>query len=298
MRTLSILGMLALTAASCSTEQRVDPSANVSVTSPHHPQQQGPRVVIDGGHGNLHTESGTYAPFAQLLRNDGMRVSGSHGPLTLSKLGQADVLVIANADSASGGSAFTAAEIDAIRQFVERGGGLLLIADHSPYPAAAAELGKAFGVTMHNVFADHDAEEVFTRANGGLTNDPLLAGINKVKTFGGSTLESSDQKARPLLRMWPGWTVQTMQGTGLSPERPAGNVLQAVAIERGSGRVAVFGEAAMFTAQTAEGMFGEKIGFHADGAEQNKALILSVVNWLGDRPAATQTGIAEPPRRP
>ena len=282
-RSLSIIALAALGLLSCSTEQRVDSSANVSVASPSHALERGPRVIIDGGHGNLHTEGGTFAPFANLLRNDGMKVTGSDGPITPSLLEQANVLVIANADSSTGGSAFTAGEIDAIRQFVERGGGLLLIADHSPYPAAVSELGKAFGVTLHNVFADHDEEEVFTKANGGLTDDPLLAGIEKVKTFGGSTLESSDSKARPLLRLWPGWTVQTMQSEGLSPEKPAGNVLQAVVLERGSGRVAIFGEAAMFTAQRAEGLFGEKIGFHADGAEQNKTLVLKVVNWLGDR---------------
>ena len=255
-------------------------------------------MFIDGGHGNLHKEGGSFAPFAALLRNDGLRVSGFNGPVTAAMLAQADVLVIANAESPKGGSAFTAEEIAEIHKFVERGGGLLLIADHSPYPAAVAELGKAFGVSVHNVFADHDQEEVFTTANGGLTSDPLLTGISAVRTFGGSTLESADPQARPLLRMWPGWTVQTMRGEGLSPERPAGNVLQAVALDRGSGRVAVFGEAAMFTAQRSEGMFGEKIGFHADGAEQNKVLILRIVNWLAEPSATVRTGIAAAPRRP
>lgn len=283
---------------SCSTEQRVDLSADVAVASPHFPRGQGPRVLIDGGHGNLHTESGTFAPFAQLLRNDGMNVAGSDSPVTPALLEQVDVLVIANAGSESGGSAFSAAEIAAIRAFVERGGGLLLIADHSPYPAAVAELGRAFGVTLHNVFADHDEDEIFTTRNGGIGRDPLLAGIGAVRTFGGSTLETSDPKARQLLRLWPGWTIQTMQGEGLSPEQPAGNALQAVALERGSGRVAVFGEAAMFTAQRAEGLFGEKIGFHAKGAEGNKALILRLMNWLAGPAPRAQTGIAAAPRRP
>jgi hypothetical protein len=291
-----ILVILAGLLASCSTEQRVDSRADVSVAQPRHPSGHGPRVAIDGGHGNLHTENGSFAPFAALLRNDGMRVSGLAGPITAAALAETDLLVIANAERPGGGSAFTAAEIDAVESFVDGGGGLLLIADHIPYPAAAADLARRFGVTLHNVFADNDEDEVFTVANGGLARDPLLAGIVTVKTFGGSTLEAPDPAARPLLRLWPGWTVQTMQGGALSPERPAGNVLQGVAIERGAGRVAIFGEAAMFTAQKTGLM--EKIGFNATGAEQNKQLVLNVVRWLARVDADRRGSVAAGSRRP
>ena len=294
MRTI-LLAALAL--ASCSTEQRPDSDADVSVQQPRFERGTGPRVLIDGGHGNLHTEETGFAPFAALLRNDGFRVGGLRERLTLEALANVDVLVIVNAENPAGGSAFTAEEVAAVRTFVEQGGALLLIADHIPYPDSAAALATAFGVTLQNNFADYDGEEIFTRSNGGLTEDPLLAGIDSIATFSGSTMETSDPQARPLLRLWPGWTVQTPSGDGLSPERPAGNVLQGVALERGKGRVAVFGEAAMFTAQTSEGLFGERIGFHADGAGGNRTLILRLLHWLAE-PRTLSNGVAASSGRP
>ncbi|NIQ57151.1 MAG: hypothetical protein GWN71_28375, partial [Gammaproteobacteria bacterium] len=49
--------------------------------------------------------------------------------------------------------AFTEAEIEAVRAWVEDGGALLLIADHMPFPGAAAGLAAAFGVTFNDGFA-------------------------------------------------------------------------------------------------------------------------------------------------
>jgi hypothetical protein len=40
-----------------------------------------------------------------------------------------------------------------VRRFVERGGALLLIADHMPMAGAASDLGLAFGVHFENGFA-------------------------------------------------------------------------------------------------------------------------------------------------
>ncbi len=117
----------------------------------------GPRVLIDEGHLNASTAgiSGRYYPFARLLRADGFAVTRGKGAFTAEALAAVDVLVIANASGAAkpqfmginlpgggddgdrGGPAFTAAEIAALRVWVERGGGLLLIADHAPFGAAA-----------------------------------------------------------------------------------------------------------------------------------------------------------------
>jgi hypothetical protein len=72
-----------------------------------------------------------------------------------------------------------------------------------------------------------------------------------------------------------------MTPTGLSEKRPARGLLQGALLEFGSGRVAVFGEAAMFTAQIVEqGPFSERIGFNARRATQNKTFILNVLHWL------------------
>jgi hypothetical protein len=47
----------------------------------------------------------------------------------------------------------------------------------------------------------------------------------------------------------------------------------------GSGRLAVFGEAGMFSAQLA-GPKGQPMGMNAPGAEQNHQLILNLMHWL------------------
>jgi hypothetical protein len=49
----------------------------------------------------------------------------------------------------------------------------------------------------------------------------------------------------------------------------------------GKGRLAVFGEAAMFSAQIMRGGNPPfRGGFNAKGAEQNKQFILNLVQWL------------------
>jgi len=50
-------------------------------------------------------------------------------------------------------SAFNENEINNIVEWVRDGGSLFLIADHMPFPGAAQELARAFGVEMNNGFA-------------------------------------------------------------------------------------------------------------------------------------------------
>jgi hypothetical protein len=264
-------------------EQMSDPRADVSVASPAFPANGGPRLVIDGAHHNYHTVDGRFAPFAALMRNDGLRVSGGSVPFTDAVLSVVDVLVIANASQPAEEPAFAPDEIGAVVRFVERGGSVLLIADHIPYPRAAAELGHALGFALEDVFAEDDGSGIFSLENGGLVRDPVLQGVSKVRTFAGSAFTSRTSDARSLLRMDSRWTLQSMAANGLSPKVPATGRLQGALREMGKGRVAVFGEAGMFTGQV-EGTWRRRIGFHARGAEENKRFILNVVRWLARAP--------------
>ena len=65
-----------------------------------------------------------------------------------------------------------------------------------------------------------------------------------------------------------------------TPWRPAAGYLQAAALRHGSGRVAVFAEAGMFTAQLGGGEPPVRIGFNAPEASQNKQFILNTMRWL------------------
>lgn len=54
---------------------------------------------------------------------------------------------------------------------------------------------------------------------------------------------------------------------------------QGATLEFGQGRVVVFGEAAMFTAQVS-GAMKRKMGVIAHGAEQNERFLLNIMLWL------------------
>lgn len=50
----------------------------------------------------------------------------------------------------------------------------------------------------------------------------------------------------------------------------------------GKGKIAFFGEAAMFTAQLA-GRNQFKVGMNAKGAEENYKLLLNIMTWLSNK---------------
>lgn len=298
MRPALVAASLLLLAGAASAQQVADPDVDLSVASPAYRAESGPRVAIDGAHHNFHTVGGRYAPFAQLLRNDGFRVSGSEASFTDESLANVDVLVIANALAAEdveewrlpNPSAFTADEIAAVRRFVERGGSLLLIADHMPMAGAAADLGAAFGIAFANGFAmDEDNEpDLFTRDNGGLVDGPLTTGIPQVRSFTGSAF-TAPAEAHALMRLDARYTVLmpevAWQFSETTPRVSGEGKLQGATMEVGRGRVAVFGEAAMFTAQVA-GPERVPMGLRAPGAEHNKQFVLNVMRWLGGAPAS------------
>lgn len=211
-----------VSAAPALAQQGPDTTWVPSVARPAYGSGTGPRVGIDEAHRNFHTAAGRYRPFAELLRRDGYRVGASTQPFTRAALAAFDVLVIANA---AGGSdpetmsapAFTAQERAALREWVRRGGNLLLIADHAPFGAAAEALSLEFGVGMSKGFTRDTAAGIsagtesflrFTRENGLLGRHPIVDGrdagerVSIVQTFTGQSL-SIPAGAGVLLRLSP-----------------------------------------------------------------------------------------------
>ena len=303
MRLLCILLLLLSLGAVASAQQVVNPNADMSVARPAWPAGQGPRVMVDEGHANFHTIAGRYGPFAALLRNDGYRVAPHTGAFTAASLADADVLVIANAlpaEAAAGGtladptpSAFTAEEVAAVRAWVERGGALLLIADHKPFAGAVAVLGQAFGVHFRDAYAVSPGSRGDDRfRNGaGLSDHPILAGaggdpaVTEIRTFTGSAFDAP--AARPLVTLGEGFRLITGAGViRLDPSdtsHSAAGLLQGAALEVGRGRVVVMGEAAMFSSQLA-GPEQRVMGIGAPGTEQNRQFALNLMHWLSRRP--------------
>ena len=264
----------------CNAQQQVtDLDADVSVPRPAYEIGEGPLVVIDTAHANFHTASDRYGPFASLLRNEGFMVNDGNAGSIEDTLRNIDVLVISNAYPINDQDAFDRTEIKAIKTFVERGGSLLLIADHAPFPLAVMDLASSFGIRWQNVYASDKDADIFKKGKG-LMENPITKDIDQVRTFGGSAFIIESVPHIPILVMNSEWSLQTLEGDRLGEKSPATGLLQGALIEFGKGRIAVFGEAAMFTAQR----YGrEKMGFHAKGAEQNREFILNVMRWLGDR---------------
>ena len=298
--TARITAVAVCATAPASAQQIADTAFRPDVGPPTFTTDQGPRLAIDEGHRNFHTAGGRYRAFADLARRDGYRVRPLSGILSEVTLGSIDVLVIANAlhpDNEENwtlpvASAFSPAEIAAVRGWVERGGALLLIADHMPFAGAAADLAAAFGFELSNGFAldtvRRDAAMVFRRSDTSLATNAITAGrgpaerVDSVVTFTGSAFRSPTD-AIPLLTLRtsvvslePDTAWQFAEST---PRVPVGGWWQGAVARYGRGRIAVFGEAAMFSAQLA-GPDGTPMGMNVPAADRNAQFALNVLHWM------------------
>ncbi len=285
-RTLITLAIAIAPALPGSAQLAFDPP----VDSPAYAAGRGPVVGIDGSHGNLHTVDGTYAPFASLLRKDGYRVDGFAGAFTDDSLRGLDILVIANALAEDrAGPALNDAEVDAVERWVRAGGALILVADHAPWPAAIQPLAGRFGVEFSNAYAydgPPDARQgslTYGKAAGSLLEHAVTDGVEAVATFLGSAFRVEGPHAA-LMRMGPGAVAQPGMGQAFAADaEPIGGWLQGALLQRGDGRVAVFGEAAMLSAQE-RGPDRRPMGMNAPGAEDNARFVLNVLHWLSSAP--------------
>jgi hypothetical protein len=297
-------------------QQVPDTLFNPTVSRPAFDAGKGPALCLDEGHHNFHTLDNRFLPFGKLTSRDGFRVMPLRAVFTATSLAPCRILVISNALPTDAAwetypdptpSAFTAAEVTAVRAWVERGGSLLLIADHKPFPGAAARLAAAFGVSFIDGFAvprftgeagrdsAFAAPTLFRTADGTLAPHAIVRGrdakeaITQVRTFTGQAFRAEPGTVEPIFVL-PGdfVSLEPRIAWQFGPEtkvREVGGWFQAASKRVGRGRAAFFGEAGMFTAQ-----FTAKthalMGMNAPMAEQNAQFVLNVLHWLA--------GILEP----
>lgn len=280
-------------------QQVADTSYHPTIAQPNHAAGKGPKVFIDAGHHNFHTQSGRYSPFATLLERDGYQVLENEGPFTPKSLAEMDILVISNALHESNvsqwvlpnPSAFTEREIQNVFQWVNNGGALFLIADHMPMAGAATDLAKAFGIEFTNGFVLNDTQNgpsLFRKENGTLCNNLISEGRNRsesvssIASFTGQGF-SVPKDAYPILLFDSNHTnylPDTAWVFNESTERyNAKGLAQGIYKIQGKGRIVAFGEAALFTAQLA-GRQQQKVGMNAAIAGENYQLALNILHWL------------------
>ncbi|HUE82337.1 MAG TPA: DUF4350 domain-containing protein [Pyrinomonadaceae bacterium] len=245
-----------------------------------------PLIVFDEGHSNFHTTSGSYSQFAELSRKEGYTIVAHRELLNRKALEQARVLVIVNARGAQGNPAFTRDECDAVEQWVKDGGGLLLIVDHPPYPAAARSLADRLGVDVRDGttldptpgnHAQTPSTLVFTRSNGLLGDHAITRGgqssqrINAITTFTGSSL-AGPPGSTAFLKLSDAAYDRVVESAAQERRMSAKGRAQGVALKFGKGRVVVLGEAAVFRS----GILEES----GQGGFDNRQLALNVLRWL------------------
>jgi hypothetical protein len=298
---IAILALLLLPSAAAAQEDPVvvDTAFHHPVQHPAYAKGSGPLVLIDAAHHNMHSLVGFYGPFGTLLQADGYRVASLRKSITATALDSVDVLVISNAlpapteeEADTLGSAFTAAELDALIAWIRSGGALLLFVDHRPFPKAAADLGKRLGLEFLDGYAlDYEVWDpiVFSRARGTLRPHPIIEGrfpderVDSVATFYGHAMRARDSAVVPLMVF--GSEIESMQPDRLwgidddTPRIPVGGWLQGAARTLGRGRVVVYGEAGMAVAERI-GPHARPRGMNTAVGTQNAQFLLNTLHWL------------------
>lgn len=298
-RWLAAVGVIGLAIAGLA-QQVADPDFDPKVAKPAYTKKH-PKVFLDEAHHNFHTASGRYKPFADLISSDGYLVSPNKEKFSKETLKGCDVLVISNALGAplmgspqASNSAFTEDECDAVRDWVQAGGNLLLIADHAPMGAANEKLGMRFGVEMSKGYtgdpANNDKEtgsDTFIRYdpdNKLLGDHPITRGrnagekVSRVIAFTGQSLKGpKGSVAFMKLADTAVDVTPARQGSEQTQASAAGHA-QGIAFKFGKGRVVVMGEAGMLSAQLA-GPQKMKFGMNRPGID-NRQLALNIMHWL------------------
>ncbi len=280
-------------------QQIADTSYHPEIENPEYEPGKGPVVFIDEGHHNFHTKEGRYKAFSNLLERDGYRVMAYKGQLSEVHLREGKILVISNALHRRNirawhnpvSSAFTEAEIEVARQWVSDGGSMFLIADHMPFAGAAKDLAAAFGFEFTNGFAMDTLNRgpaLFYRKDKTLVSNVITNGrnatdrVDQIATFTGQVFRIPADAESILI--FNDQYVNLLPDTAwvFNKNTPMQNVngwSQGAFKEYGEGRIVVFGEAAMFSAQLA-GEQQIKAGMNSENAKENYKLLLSIIHWL------------------
>lgn len=283
-------------------QQVADTTFNPKISIPEYKRGEGSVVFIDEGHYNFHTKSGRYKAFATLLERDGYNVQEYRGEFKKDNLEKGKILVISNALNIINEqnwflptpSAFTESEINSVQQWVFNGGSLFLIADHMPMAGAASDFAKAFGFEFTNGFVMDTISggpAFFRRDNNTLSGNSITNGRNdnerveQVASFTGQGFKIPTD-ATSILTFREKYVNLLPDTAWVFDENTvifnAGGLSQGAFKKYGKGRVVVFGEAAMFTAQLA-GPNKIKMGMNNEVAPENYKLLLNIIHWLDEK---------------
>ncbi len=247
-----------------------DSPFDASVALPKYPQGKGPKVLFDKGHYNFIVDMGLAKPLMDVATADGYQVSVDSLKFTKAYLAKYKMIVIFPAMPFKFGSksqvtdeiTFTAAELNALQDWVSAGGSLLMFDEHAPIDKSVTPLFNTFGIQLsigivsdslnYESKFDMSSKETllkFTRSNGLLNTDhPITQGekateqINNIMTYGGGGLTGKGYTN--LFKLSPSATIKKYSGS-----LPIGTAeSQALAGKFGKGKVVALGDCNGFTA--------------------------------------------------
>jgi hypothetical protein len=298
-------GLLSMVLAACSAQAQ----------QPAYPRDQGPVVLLDAKYRNL-LALRLRPSLIETFTHDGYRVIEREGEVTERSLQDVKIMVSASPVSEQNAlptelppateaelaaqvdaawrlptpSAYSASEIQALVDWVNRGGALLVIVDHMPFPGAVQELTMQFGFELANGHALAANEEGrsrpvrFSRSDGSLADHVITAGrnaaerIEAIETYGGAAFRLSAD-GMSLMTFGSGYEQLlpnvAWKFTADTPRELISGWSQGGVVQAGRGRVAVFTEAGFFMAPPPD-----ESG--SDIRRQNHQFLLNVAHWLSD----------------
>lgn len=303
LQTINFILVILLTASIAHAEWPMsnDPEFDASVRQPAYPASQGPSILLDGGHHNFFIQWDFIRPFADLAEADGYRPVIGDEAFTPEYLARFDIVMIITAlpfdfttkTEVTTETTFTGAEIEALYDWVEAGGSLLVFSEHAPFDQAINPLLQRFGISSsvgtvvdtvhHDKTIGRPGWIVFSRENGFLNAEhPITNGRNEseaigsVVTFGGSSL--TGEGYTNLFQLSP--TAENREHpTGVGPVGMGDS--QALAGSVGKGKILAFGDSNGFTAMNFDLGDGPLLsaGMNTTNHEW-KQFVLNSLHWL------------------
>lgn len=278
--------------------QLADKSYNPTIETPAYSKGEGPLIYFDGGHNNFHTLDSRLYATGNLLEKDGYQVQSFNETVSLKKLEECKIFLISNALNDKNKEnwanpiypAFSNNEVSEIKKWVYEGGALFLIADHTPFPRAIYNLASQFGFEFMAGYTSNAAgnENYFYRGSKSLVINSITNGryksenVDSIFKFTGCAIKIPSD-ATPILMFDSTLTLYKPNDVGDFEEitlSPRDEYSQGAYKTYGKGRVVVFGEAMMFTAQLGGGLSWIKIGMNSTACSDNYQLCLNTIHWL------------------
>ncbi len=282
-------------------QQVIDSLFAYNLKTPVYPFNKGPIVLIDEFHNNDMSLNNRMLPFIKVLIDDGYRVKPLKDAISRWSLDKAKLLVIIGALNKTNVNnwklptpdAISDVEVNELLQWIDNGGSLLLVADHMPFPGAIKNLSTKLGVDWYNGFVIDSINwgmSIFSKKDGTLRHHPLLNGrslnekVNSVATYYGSGFKLKDSSITGLFsfnnkdivsyQTKEAWKMDTSTSVLESDE-----LFQAAVMNKGRGKVALIGEASLFSAQLV-GKDKNPVGVNFKNENQNLQFVLNLFHWL------------------